>query len=504
MAGSTPSVITVDQVIEHIKMGPGGPQVAAFFDFDGTLIQGYSAGALYAHRARNLELGPDEFVRTLRAALSGPLDEAAFEDLLVQGIRGWVGRTEDDLMELGEQLFAQEIAGALFHEAWRLVRAHQIRGHTVVIATSATRMQAQPMARELGIDHVLCTELETERGVLTGGIAGRPPWGQGKLAAVREFARRERIPLKNCHAYANGDEDVPFLEAVGFPHPVNPGSALARRAGERGWQVMRFRTRRSQFHPMALARTTGLFGSFAASVGAGAVAGALTFDRRGGMDMATSLFGRVAGPFSNIKFDVGGEENTTHRPAVFFINHQSTLIDALVTSRVVQRGFTVVAKAEVKQIPVLGQLLTLADVAFVDRANTSRAISAMQPAVDKLRKGVSIVLAPEGTRSLSPRIGAFKKGGFHLARDAGVPIVPIVIRNAGEIMWRNAKVAQEGTVEVVVHEPVATMNWSKADLDEWVPRMRQLYIDTLDDWPGAEAGKRWSEAIAKASVAVRR
>ena len=162
-----------------------------------------------------------------------------------------------------------------------------------------------------------------------------------------------------------------------------------------------------------------------------------------------------------------------------------------------------VAKAEVKQIPVLGQLLTLADVAFVDRSNTSRAVSALQPAADKLRKGVSIIMSPEGTRSLSPRIGAFKKGGFHLARDAGVPIVPIVIRNAGEIMWRNARVVQEGTIEVVVHEPVPTAGWTKADLDEWVPRMRQLYIDTLDDWPGTDAGKQWSEIIAKASAVAK-
>jgi putative phosphoserine phosphatase / 1-acylglycerol-3-phosphate O-acyltransferase len=500
MSGPTPPVISVDELIERIKMGPGGPKVAAFFDFDGTLIQGYSASALIAHRARNFELGPDEFVRTMLAALGGPLDEAAFKDLLSQGVRGWVGRTEDDLMELGEQLFAQEIAGALFHRAWRIVRAHQIQGHTVVIATSATRMQVQPMARELGIDHVLCTELETEHGVITGGVAGRPPWGEGKLAAVKEFASRKRIALKNCHAYANGDEDVPFLDSVGYPHPVNPGPALARHASQRGWQVMRFQTRRSQFHPMAVVRTSALFGSFAAAVGAGAALGLLTNDSRGGMDLGTSLFGRVAGSFANIKFDVIGEQHTTQRPAVFFINHQSTLIDALVTSTVVQRGFTVVAKAEVKQMPVLGQLLTLADVAFVDRSNTSTAISAMQPAVDKLRKGVSIVMSPEGTRSLSPRVGAFKKGGFHLARDAGVSIVPIIIRNAGEIMWRNARVVQEGTIEVVVHEPVPTATWTKSDLDEWVPRMRQLYIDTLDDWPGTDAGKQWSEMIAKAAV----
>src|SRR5271167_1119912 len=502
MTSTTPPLITVDELIEQIKMAPDGPKVAAFFDFDGTLIQGYSAGALIAHRARNFELGPDEFVRTMLAALGGPLDEAAFKDLMLQGIRGWVGRTDDDLMELGEQLFAQEIAGALFHGTWRLVRAHQNKGHTVVIATSATRMQVEPMARELGIGHVLCTELETEHGVLTGGIAGRPPWGEGKLAAVREFARLQRIPLKNSHAYANGAEDVQFLDGVGFPHPVNPAPPLARRATERGWHVLRFSNKRSRLHPVALARTSALFGGFAAAVGVGAVAGALTLDRRGGMDIATSLFGRISGQLGNIRVEVIGEQHTTRRPAVFFINHQSTLIDAMVTSRVVQRGFSVVAKAEVKQIPVLGQLLTLADVAFVDRSNTSKAISAMQPAVEKLRAGVSIVLAPEGTRSLSPRIGAFKKGGFHLARDAGVPIVPIVIRNAGEIMWRNAKVAQEGTIEVVVHEPLPTVDWTKADLDEWVPRMRQLYIDTLDDWPGVEAGKKWSAAIAASAAAA--
>jgi len=494
MTGTT----TVDELIERIKVGPGGPKVGAFFDFDGTLIQGYSANALYAHRARNLELGPDEFVRTVRAALSGPLDEAAFEDLMLQGIRGWVGRTDDELMEVGEQLFTEEVAGALFYDAWRLVRAHQNRGHTVVIATSATRLQVAPMARELGIEHLLCSELETEGGVLTGGISGRLPWGEGKLAAVREFARRQRIPLKNSHAYANGDEDVPLLDAVGHPHPVNPAPALARHAHQSGWQAVRFKTKRGRFHPMAVARTTALFGGFAAAVGAGTLAGVLTKDRRGGVDLATSLFGRLGGQLSNIQFDVTGEQNTTCRPAVFFINHQSTLIDMLVTTRVVQRGFTVVAKAEVKQVPVIGQLFSLADVAFVDRSNTSRAISAMQPAVDRLRRGVSIAMSPEGTRSLSPRIGAFKKGGFHLARDAGVPIVPIVIRNAGEIMWRNAKVVQEGTIEVVVHEPLPTIGWTKTDLDEWVPRMRQLYIDTLDDWPGTEAGQKWSAAIGAA------
>src|ERR1700752_3979084 len=259
---STPSqpVIAVDDLIEKIKTGPGGPRIAAFFDFDGTLIQGSSTSALITHRSRNFELGPDEFVRTMLAALGGPLDEAAFKDLMLQGIRGWVGRTDDELADLGEELFANEIAGALFHGTWRLVRAHQNKGHTVVIATSATRMQAQPMARELGIEHVLCTELETEQGVITGDLAGRTLWGDGKAAAVKEFARRQRISLKNCYGYANGEEDVAMLDTVGFPHPVNPAPVLASHAAEQGWDVVRFRGKRGRLNPVALARTAALYG----------------------------------------------------------------------------------------------------------------------------------------------------------------------------------------------------------------------------------------------------
>jgi putative phosphoserine phosphatase/1-acylglycerol-3-phosphate O-acyltransferase len=502
-APSTPVTASVEEVIRELKAGPSGPKVAAFFDFDGTLIDGYSAGALYEHRARNLELGPDELIRTIGAAVGGPLDESSFEQLMLRGTRGWIGRTDDELMELGEQLFHTHVAGALHHGAWRLVRAHQNLGHTVVIATSATAMQVLPMARELGIEHVLCTRLETIDGVLTGRLAGRTLWGAGKLAAAREFARHKRIALSGCHAYANGDEDLQLLDAVGSPHPVNPERSLARHAAQRGWKTILLPGKSSRLNPLPLIRTTALMGSFAAAVGVGAVAGVLTQDRRGGVDLATSLFGRVGGAVGNIAINVIGEQHAARRPAVFFINHQSTLIDALVTSRVIQRGFTVVAKAELRDAPVLGPFLDMADVAFVDRTDTAKAISGLRPVVEKLRSGVSIAMAPEGTRSLSPRVGPFKKGGFHLARDAGVPIVPIIIRNAGEIMWRNATVAQEGTIEVVVHEPVPTDRWERADVDEWLTRTRQLYIDTLDDWPGDAAGAQWSEAIACAVAAAR-
>src|SRR5258708_31778973 len=179
-AGPAPSwravpLTTLDTLLEEIRTGPSGPQIAAFFDFDGTLIDGYSAAALYSHPLRNFEIGPAEAAHTGLAGLGGPLREDQFAQLVERAIRGWAGRADDDMVELGERLFVQSIAGTPFHDAWRLIKAHQRRGRTVVIATSATRFQAGPLARRLGVEDLLCTELETEDGTPTRRLACPTP-----------------------------------------------------------------------------------------------------------------------------------------------------------------------------------------------------------------------------------------------------------------------------------------------------------------------------------------
>lgn len=452
---------TLDELLAGIKNGPSGSKIGALFDYEALL-------------------GRSGF------------DEHA--------IAGFAGRTEDEMAKNGAQRFSHELAGQLFHGAWRLVRAHLNREHSVVLVASAPRFHVEPLARELGIDHVVCTELQAKRGVLTGRVAGKFLVGDAKLAAVRRFAARHSIELSDSHAYAHREADTGLLDAVGFGHPVNPERALARYGDQKRWATLRFEKRRDRTDPVPAIRTAGMVGALLAAGGAGLLTGIACWNRRRGVDVASWLFGRAGTSFGDIKIEVTGAENLwSHRPAVFFGNHQSTMIDILVLARVVEHGFTFVAKAEVRDMPVIGAMFDLADVAFVDRADREKALSALQPAVEKLRSGTSIAIAPEGTRSLTPKIGTFKKGGFHLARDAGVPIVPMVVRNSGEIMWRNAILAQPGTIEVAVHEPVPTAGWAKEDIDGWLAATRQLYIDTLDDWPGVQAGRRWSKAIANAT-----
>ena len=175
----------------------------------------------------------------------------------------------------------------------------------------------------------------------------------------------------------------------------------------------------------------------------GSPSGCSTGNRRQGVDLATSLYGQLAPALGDIDIKVqGGEHLWSHRPAVFLVNHQSSVMDMVVAFRLLEREFTFVAKAEIAKVPVFGQLFSLADVIFVDRSNTTKAVEALAPGVEKLRNGISVIFAPEGTRSVTPTIGRFKKGAFRMAMEAGVPVVPIVLRNSGELMWRDSQIAR--------------------------------------------------------------
>ena len=92
-------------------------------------------------------------------------------------------------------------------------------------------------------------------------------------------------------------------------------------------------------------------------------------------------------------------------------------------------------------------------------------------------------MAPEGTRSATPRLGPFKKGAFHVAMQAGVPLVPVVIRNAGELMPSHGVLISSGTLDVTVLPPVPTEGWQPGDIDHEVHRVREMYLDTLAHWP---------------------
>ena len=479
----------IDAAVHAILAGPKGPRIGAFFDFDGTLIHGYSAAVYFVDRLRRGEVGAGDLLDIVRMAAKGDPDPAEFADLIGKGIAEWAGRSEQELAELWARLFERKIAARLFPEAWKLVKAHQKMGHTVAVASSATSYQVAPAAAELGITHLLCTQAMVRRGRLTGGIQGEPLWGTAKADAVRAFAKANRITLSRSHGYANGNEDIAFLQAVGQATAVNPKPPLRQAAEREGWKVMRFASR-GRPSVTTLVRTAAAWAGFAATV-----AGGLAYSKAGGdKTRAADIVGSVGSDavlsLAGIELEVSGERHLwEQRPAVFIFNHQSN-VDGYVVLSLTRRGVAGVAKKEAAAMPVVGTYLRLAQVAFIDRANSASAIEAMRPLVQRLQEGTSILISPEGTRSRSPRLGRFKKGAFHLARQAGVPVVPIVIRNAGEVMARDSLLMRSGKVQVCVLPPIDVAAWSAGDFDDHVSGVRSLFQQTLDHWPVAEGGTR--------------
>ncbi len=133
---------------------------------------------------------------------------------------------------------------------------------------------------------------------------------------------------------------------------------------------------------------------------------------------------------------------------------------------------------------------------FVDRADGKSAIRAMEPLVDAIQKeGKSICIAPEGTRSLTPKLEPFKKGAFHLAMQAGVPIVPIVIHNATDVAPKNEFVMRPATVRVTVLPPVDTSGWSVKTINSHVRDVRNMFLRTL-----GQAEESVAESVAAEPV----
>lgn len=478
---------TVDELVDRIMAAERGPQIAAAFDYDGTLISGFSAGAFYEHRMKTGDMGPIELARTMLIARRGIADEADFASFFSFALQPWIGTEELELEALGDKLFKGTIASKLHHEAFALVEAHREMGHTLVLASSAMRFQTEPMAQELGIEHVLSTQIEIVDGLVTGNTVGEPLFGTAKARGLEALAVAEGIDLTQSFAYSNGREDVPFLNAVGHAAAIEPDPELVAEAALRGWPVLRCAKPASGLPgPKDVARTAAFYGGLLGAMGIGTGVSLLS-RRRGaladiGMGMGTDVGLTLAGVTVTV---LRGEEHLwSHRPAVFLFNHQSKM-DPMVVTKLVRERFTAVGKAQAKNIPVFGQFFQLAGMTFIDRSNNAKAREALVPVVEKIREGYSLMISPEGTRTPTPRLGPFKKGPFHIAMQAEVPIVPIVLKGIHTVQSRSGQIIRPGDVEVVVLEPVDTSDWKPSTVGEHADGVRNSMLETLKHWPEA-------------------
>ncbi len=230
-------------LVAEILKQPDGPEIGAFFDFDGTLISGYSASAFLREQIRRGHVSPTELIELLSTMAGFGLGSIGFSALMVAASQFLRGIREDSYARFGEELFESHIARLIYPESRTLVQAHLEKGHTVAIISSATIYQVKPAARELGIEHVLCTELEVEDGVFTGAVVHPTCFGPGKVAAAEMLSEQFGADLDRSFFYSDSYDDIELLERVGNPRPLNPNSKLMSAAERNGWPVRKFGSR---------------------------------------------------------------------------------------------------------------------------------------------------------------------------------------------------------------------------------------------------------------------
>ncbi|OBF52744.1 HAD-IB family hydrolase/lysophospholipid acyltransferase family protein [Mycolicibacterium monacense] len=469
--------------VAEILAAPEGPQVGAFFDLDGTLVAGFTGVIMTRDRLRRRQMSVGEFIGMVQAGLNHQLGRSEFEDLIGKGARMLRGSSLSDIDELAERLFLQHVRDRIYPEMRALVRAHMARGHTVVLSSSALTVQVEPVARYLGIQNVLSNKFETDdNGCITGEVVRPILWGPGKAHAVQAFAARNGVDLSKSYFYADGDEDVALMYLVGNPRPTNPAGKLAAVAAKRGWPVLRFSSR-SGSSPLSQLRTVAGIGSVLPVAASALGVGLLTRNRRAGVNFFTSTWSRLLLTTAGINLNVLGRENlTAQRPAVFIFNHRNQA-DPLIAGRLVETDFTTVGKKELENDPLIGTIGKVMDAAFIDRDDPKAAVEGLRKVEELAGKGLSILIAPEGTRLDTTEVGEFKKGPFRIAMSARIPIVPIVIRNAEVVAARDSSTFNPGTVDIAVYPPIPTEDWTLQDLPDRIAEIRQIYLDTLKAWP---------------------
>jgi HAD superfamily hydrolase (TIGR01490 family) len=211
---------------------------AAFFDLDRTLVR-VDTPRLYTRYRR--ATGDATWRDSLQVAwwvlqyTAGIIDAPR---VARKALEDFAGKEEAWLIRTCDEWFPQYVLPEIQARGREIVKSHHDAGDLVAIVTAATSYVAKPVARELGIEHVVCSELEVDaNGCFTGKVIEPLCYGEGKIVRAANLLEPHGIGFDKVTFFSDSITDLPLLSKVDIPIAVNPDRRLLRAARARGWQV---------------------------------------------------------------------------------------------------------------------------------------------------------------------------------------------------------------------------------------------------------------------------
>jgi putative phosphoserine phosphatase / 1-acylglycerol-3-phosphate O-acyltransferase len=214
-----------------------GKNYIAFFDIDDTILNINSSKILVQAARKKKMMSTSNYLRAVfqvilyRFKLKDPLK-------IIQKMGSWMtGIHVEEFNKMVEEIHKKIIIGAIRPEIIEEIRIHKENRAEVAILSSALSSICHPLADFLGIDHVLCSELETVDGRFTGKPVGKFCFGKEKLVRLIDFCAENNFPVDETYYYGDSIDDLPVLAEVGHPVCVTPDKRLIEIASSKGWTV---------------------------------------------------------------------------------------------------------------------------------------------------------------------------------------------------------------------------------------------------------------------------
>jgi HAD superfamily hydrolase (TIGR01490 family) len=171
------------------------------------------------------------------------------------------GHRVDEIRVIGEEIYNEFVSPSLWQGTMEIAKRHLSAGDEVWLVTASPQDFAELIASKLGFTGALGTRAETKDGKYTGNLIGNLLHGKEKSHAVKELTAKRDINIKDCFAYSDSHNDLPLLEAVGFPNAINPDAKLRIISFSSGWPVHDFRKLRwlNRFVGPIVSRFAGLW-----------------------------------------------------------------------------------------------------------------------------------------------------------------------------------------------------------------------------------------------------